>query len=37
MLDAVCTAIDRDRRRRTAEDDTAEIVARFAVVSPREQ
>jgi len=37
MLDAVSTAIDRDRRRRTAEDETAEIMARIATLSPREQ
>jgi FixJ family two-component response regulator len=37
MLDAVCAAIDRDRQRRTAEDDTGEIRARFATLSPREQ
>jgi FixJ family two-component response regulator len=37
MLDAVSAAIDRDRRRRTEEDDTAEIMARFATLSPREQ
>ena len=37
MLDAVSTAIDRDRRRRSAEHDTAEIRARFATLSPREQ
>jgi FixJ family two-component response regulator len=37
MLDAGSTAIDRDRRRRIAEDDTAEIMARFATLSPREQ
>jgi FixJ family two-component response regulator len=37
MLDAVSTAIDRDRQRRTAEDDTAEIMTRFATLSPREQ
>jgi hypothetical protein len=35
MLDAVSTAIDHDRRRRTAEDETAEIMARFATVSSK--
>jgi FixJ family two-component response regulator len=37
MLDAVYRAIERDRRRRTEEGDTAEIIARFATLSPREQ
>jgi FixJ family two-component response regulator len=37
MLDAVAAAIDRDRRRRAAEDGSADIKARFATLSPREQ
>jgi FixJ family two-component response regulator len=37
MLDAVAAAIDRDRKRRATEADTAEITARFATLSPREQ
>jgi FixJ family two-component response regulator len=37
MLDAVTAAIDRDRKRRATEDDVAEIKARFATLSPREQ
>jgi FixJ family two-component response regulator len=37
MLDAVAAAIDRDRRQRAMEHDTAQIAARFATLSPREQ
>jgi FixJ family two-component response regulator len=37
MLDAVAAAIDRDRKRRAAEGDIADIQARFATLSPREQ
>lgn len=37
MLDAVNSAIDRDRKRRSAEGDTVQIKARFAKLTPREQ
>jgi FixJ family two-component response regulator len=37
MLDAVAAAIERDRRRRAAENGSADIKARFATLSPREQ
>jgi FixJ family two-component response regulator len=37
ILDAVTTAIDRDRQRRAAHDDTGAVKARFATLSPREQ
>jgi FixJ family two-component response regulator len=37
MLDAVSAAIERDRARRSADSKAAEIRARFATLSPREQ
>jgi FixJ family two-component response regulator len=37
MLDAVMTALDRDRQRRTADDDLSRIQERFATLSAREQ
>ena len=37
MIDAVSTAIERDRRRRAAESDIAQVRERFATLSPREQ
>jgi FixJ family two-component response regulator len=37
MLDAVMAAIERDRRRRTAEDDAAGMRQRFGTLSAREQ
>jgi FixJ family two-component response regulator len=37
MLDAVTTAIERDRRRRTADSETSRIQRRFETLSPREQ
>lgn len=37
MLDAVTSAIDRDRKRRSTEGDTVQIKARFAKLTPREQ
>lgn len=37
MLDAVATAIDRDRDRRAREVQTAEIKGRFGTLSAREQ
>lgn len=37
MLDAVTAAIERDRKRRTSEGDTAQVRDRFATLSPREQ
>jgi len=37
MLDAVATAIDRDRRRRAVECSIADIKARFVTLSPREK
>ena len=37
MLDAVASAIDRDRRRRDGERDTAGLKARFDTLSPRER
>lgn len=37
MLDAVTAAIERDRARRAAEAGVADIRARFATLSPREQ
>lgn len=37
MLDAVAAAIDRDRKRRAVESDTAEMRDRFDTLSPREQ
>jgi FixJ family two-component response regulator len=36
MLDAVMAAIQRDRARRTAEDDISRVQQRFAMLSPRE-
>jgi FixJ family two-component response regulator len=36
MLDAVMAAIERDRKRRTAEDDISRVQERFAALSPRE-
>jgi FixJ family two-component response regulator len=37
MLDAVMTAIDRDRQRRKAEEKDSRIQRRFGTLSPREQ
>jgi FixJ family two-component response regulator len=37
MLDAVAAAIDRDRKRRATDDDTAQVKARSRTLSPREQ
>ena len=37
MIDAVSTAIERDRRRRAADDEAARLRERFATLSPREQ
>ena len=37
MLDAVMAAIERDRKRRTAEDDISRVQERFAALSPREE
>jgi len=37
MLDAVNTAIERDRHRRAAEGQAADVKDRFATLSPREQ
>jgi FixJ family two-component response regulator len=37
MIDAVSTAIERDRKRRLADEDVARIRDRFATLSPREQ
>jgi FixJ family two-component response regulator len=37
MLDAVMTAIERDRRRRIADSDILRIQQRFETLSPREQ
>jgi FixJ family two-component response regulator len=37
MIDAVSTAIERDRQRRAAEADITRIRERFATLSPREQ
>ena len=37
MIDAVSTAIERDRQRRDADSEVAEIRDRFATLSPREQ
>jgi FixJ family two-component response regulator len=37
MIDAVSTAIERDRVRRAADDDGARLRERFATLSPREQ
>jgi FixJ family two-component response regulator len=37
MIDAVSTAIERDRRRRAADGEVARIRDHFATLSPREQ
>src|SRR5262249_38284150 len=37
MLDAVTTAIDRDRKRRAEVADSARVAERFATLTPREQ
>jgi FixJ family two-component response regulator len=37
ILDAVMTAIERDRRRRTVDGDVLQMQQRFAALSPREQ
>jgi FixJ family two-component response regulator len=37
MIDAVATAIERDRQRRAADGDVAQVRERFAKLSPREQ
>lgn len=37
MLDAVTAAIERDRKRRASDSDTAQVRDRFATLSPREQ
>jgi FixJ family two-component response regulator len=37
LLDAVTAAIDRDRKRRASDGDTAQIRDRFATLSPRER
>jgi FixJ family two-component response regulator len=37
MIDAVLTAIERDRKRRSAEEGVEEVRQRFATLSPREQ
>lgn len=37
MLDAVATAIDRDRQRLKEDRDTADLKARFETLSPRER
>jgi FixJ family two-component response regulator len=37
MLDAVATAIDRDRKRRAAEFSAGDLKARFSTLSPREK
>jgi FixJ family two-component response regulator len=37
MLDAVLAAIDRDRQRRTVDNDVVQLQQRFATISPREQ
>jgi FixJ family two-component response regulator len=37
MLDAVTAAIERDRRRRTVDDDVSRMQQRFGTLSPREQ
>jgi FixJ family two-component response regulator len=37
MLDAVMTAIERDRQRRTADGDLAQLRQRFGTLSAREQ
>lgn len=37
MLDAVMAAIERDRQRRTVENDATQLRQRFGTLSPREQ
>jgi FixJ family two-component response regulator len=37
MLDAVMSAIERDRQRRVVEDDVLQLRQRFETLSPREQ
>ena len=37
MLDAVMAAIERDRQRRTADDNASQVRQRFGTLSPREQ
>lgn len=37
MLDAVTTAIERDRQRRRVDDDVSQLQQRFETLSPREQ
>jgi FixJ family two-component response regulator len=37
MLDAVMAAIERDRHRRTVENDVSQLRERFETLSPREQ
>jgi FixJ family two-component response regulator len=37
MLDAVMTAIERDRQRRTVDDDVSQLQQRFGTLSAREQ
>jgi FixJ family two-component response regulator len=37
MLDAVMSAIERDRQRRVVEDDVLQLQQRFQSLSPREQ
>jgi FixJ family two-component response regulator len=37
MLDAVLTAIERDRQRRVIENDDSKLKERFGTLSPREQ
>jgi FixJ family two-component response regulator len=37
MLDAVMAAIERDRQRRTIDDDVSQLQERFGTLSPREQ
>ncbi len=37
MLDAVIAAIERDRHRRTVDNDVSQLQQKFATLSPREQ
>ena len=37
MLDAVMSAIERDRQRRTVDGDVSQVQQRFGTLSPREQ
>ena len=37
MLDAVMTAIERDRRRRTVDGDVSRVCQRFGTLTPRQQ